>query len=91
MCPRPVWSWTLQVSARAGTDREAPERLSGRLSCSSPLASRDRSSRSYVQLALPVFVVELPDFYAAWLLWLSYGALVPLPSSAGDRPVEAVG
>ncbi len=25
------------------------------------------------------FVVDLPDFYAAWLLWLSYGALVPLP------------
>lgn len=32
---------------------------------------------------LLIFVADTPDFYAAWLLWLSYGALVPLPP---DRP-----
>lgn len=28
---------------------------------------------------LLIFVADQPGFYAAWLLWLSYGALVPLP------------
>ena len=28
---------------------------------------------------LLVFIVDQPSFWAAWLLWLSYGALVPLP------------
>lgn len=28
---------------------------------------------------LLIFIVDQPSFLAAWLLWLSYGALVPLP------------
>lgn len=28
------------------------------------------------------FAIDRPDFYAAWLLWLSYGALVALPPGA---------
>lgn len=34
---------------------------------------------------LLIFAADTPDFYAAWLLWLSYGALVPLPPAPGDR------
>jgi hypothetical protein len=31
---------------------------------------------------LLLFIVDQPSFLAAWLLWLSYGALVPLPPAA---------
>lgn len=42
--------------------------------------------------ALLIFVViDLPDFYAAWLLWLSYGALVPLPPEATRRAGAGAG
>lgn len=35
------------------------------------------------------FVVDQPGFYAAWLLWLSYGALVPLPPTTQRRHAPA--
>jgi len=68
-------SWPLYMTALALVGRRArnPRRWAVALS---PLLG--------AWFALLIFVaIDLPDFYAAWLLWLSYGALVPLPGGRG--------